>query len=290
MSFASFSMSLILVLGACGTSPDGGASYKSEEAPSAPAADAAAPIAAGGEDQKIKQVAAEEPKVMRERLVIYTASLSLQTNELDTAVAHAKQLVKQAGGYVGSENLDNSSVYNRQVCNLTFRVPKERFDAVMKGLEGLANYVENKNVQANDITEEFVDNETRLKAKRAAEDQYLQVLRSARNVDEILQVRQYLNTIREEIERIEGRQNFLSNQVGYSTITASYYVVRETPVAPGQSFWDRVADAFGDGWDGVQAFFLLIFTIWPIFIVAGIVLFLVRRFGKKKVSSDDRNL
>lgn len=222
----------------------------------------------------------------RQRMVIHTGQLTLQTTELDSAVAQAKRLADSAGGYVGSENLNNTG-YDRQTHQLVLRIPRDQFHEVVAAMEKLATYVADKQLQAQDVTEEFVDNESRLKSLRATEQQYLEVLRQARNVEEILQVRDYLGRVRTEIELYEGRQRYLSNQVSLSTLTVTFYKLRDLPTAPGESFWYKMGRAFENGWEGILGFLVGFFTLWPLWIAVGVVVVLIRRWRRRRKQRHD---
>lgn len=204
--------------------------------------------------------------VVQKRMVINTGSLELQTAQLDSAVAFAKRRVEEMGGYVGKEQLNNA-LYDRQSHLVLLRVPQAHFTQLVKELEGISEYVKDKQINALDVTEEFVDNDARIRALRATEEQYYEVLRQARTVEDILRVRDYLGKIRTDIERFEGRQRYLSDQVTVSTLTVTFYKLRQIPKAPGQSFWDKLVRSLDGGWQGVLAFLLFVFGIWPIWVL-----------------------
>ncbi|MDX2064009.1 MAG: DUF4349 domain-containing protein [Bacteroidia bacterium] len=259
-----------LLLVACSKtgSGDGGnpsASYAEEAAPPPSGEAAAAKTAADGTPT---QLASQSQAPARARLVIYTGQLSLQVANVDSAAAAARRFVEAQGGYVGKQELNNSGTY-RQEHRLVLRVPQQRFDATVAELEGLASYVESKQLDANDITEEFVDNEARLTALRATEAQYLEVLKQARSVEDILKVRDYLGRIREDIERYAGRQRYLSDQVALATLTVTFYKLRDLPTEPGFTFWDKVGRGISNGWEGLLSLLVIVVTIWPLLVVLG---------------------
>lgn len=285
----------LLVLAACGQQSEQGGDYAmAPESTYEEAADLANERAAegasmDGNGQAPGMPEAEAPAQAPARLVIYTANMNVQVEELDSSSARAKRLVQQAGGYVASESIETSYGYRN---TLSFRVPVGKFDELLAGLEGVGIYTQSKSVNAQDVTEEFVDNEARLKAKRAMEEQYLEVLRRANTVSDILEVRQYLGRIREEIERIEGRQRFLQNRANYSTITLTLYVVQDAPTGPSETFWSRLGEGMEDGWDFLKGLVIVLFSLWPLYLIGAVLYVLlrgpVRRWrARRKAQKDD---
>jgi hypothetical protein len=102
---------------------------------------------------------------------------------------------------------------------LVFRVPVGAFDDALAAVRALGSRVSSEKVSGQDVTEEYVDLEARLRAQRAVEEQYLGVLKDAKTITDILAVEQKLGEVRTEIERAEGRRRFLENQTALATIT-----------------------------------------------------------------------
>ena len=93
------------------------------------------------------------------------------------------------------------------------RVPADRFDELLLIIEPLASKIESKNINTQDVTEEFIDVETRLKTKKELETRYLEILKQAKTVTDIISIESQIATVRSEIESMEGRINYLKNQV-----------------------------------------------------------------------------
>jgi hypothetical protein len=106
---------------------------------------------------------------------------------------------------------------------VVLRVPQSRFHAVRQRLLGLAPDLGGKvacdEVTSQDVTEEYVDLQSRLRNWRAQEVQLLEIMRQARTIPDILAVRNQLAQVQQEIERVAGRLRFLENRVELSTIT-----------------------------------------------------------------------
>jgi len=160
----------------------------------------------------------------------------------------------------------------------------------MEGIAGIASFVAEKTMQTEDVTEEYIDIETRLKNKREVENRYRQLLSQAKTIKEILEVEENLRVIREEIESRQGRLNYLQNQVAHSTLTIDYYeVIERASDIPGQSFLSKLKESLEDGWQGFVLFLLFLMRLWPflILLTGGIVLF--RRLRKARREKRERN-
>jgi hypothetical protein len=117
---------------------------------------------------------------------------------------------------------------------------------------------------------------------------FLQSMKKARTINEILEVQQYLRTIREEIESYEGRLKYLSDKVTYSTVNLTFYEKSNVvQIEPGRSFGSRFVEALDWGWKGLVSFFLGLIYIWPLLLItiAGLWLMirLIKRAKKRKL-------
>src|SRR5262249_19768376 len=100
-----------------------------------------------------------------------------------------------------------------------------------------------------DVTEEYIDLEARLRAKRALEMQFLEIMKQAHKVSDALEVQTQLGEVRTEIEQLEGRRRFLENQSALSTIKVTLSAPPPVVVATTHSFLADVKAALGDGVD-----------------------------------------
>ncbi len=214
--------------------------------------------------------------------IIRTASANIQVENLEKSIESFTALASAFNGYVQSSNSYDS--YSQLNGDLQIRVPAENLDSLLKRVFNEAIYVQSKNISSRDITEEFVDTEIRLKNKKAVEQQYLEILKSAKTIKEILQVQNELRVIREEIESKEGRLKYLRNQVSYSTLSLSAYQLKESVAqAPGKSFMAKIRDGIIGGWKSMLAGVVAISYLWPYLLLAAMsVLIILRRYRKRK--------
>lgn len=177
---------------------------------------------------------------------------------------------------------DNSGKdYNRIYKNLIVRVPTENFQKFLNDISEGVDYFDERNISQQDVSEEFIDLEARLNAKRVLEDRYLELLKKANNVKEMLEIERELSNIREEIEAKQGRLQFLQNQVSMSTVSIDFYkTTAETGIT--QSYGQKMKNAFQRGWNGISVFFLGILYIWPLLLIAIIIVIFLRIFLKNR--------
>lgn len=237
-------------------------------------------------ETSITQQLTPPPSLQDEQKIIKTARLAFETKDVEATHKKILQLASQYKGLVQNDN--SGKDYNRIYKNMTVRIPTENFQQFIDGIsEGVA-YFDQKDISRQDVSEEFVDLEARLKAKRVLEERYLELLKKANKVEEMLQIERELSTIREEIEAKQGRLQYLQSQVSMSTVNIEFYkTTAETGIT--QSYGQKMKNALQGGWNGISVFFLGILYLWPLFLVAIIVVIILRIFLKKRKPKNPKN-
>jgi len=213
--------------------------------------------------------------------IIKTANVQFQVKNLEESHKRIKDLVAKHQAYFGA---DNKSTGRYQVDdNMTIRVQSAKFETLLDELMAESIYTNYKNISAQDVTEEYVDVQMRLKTKREVEERYRQILKDAKKVSDILEVEAKLGEIREQIEATEGRLKVLKDKVSYSTIELSIYQKLDYKPEPQIGFFSHLAEAIIRGWRGFIDVFIGLVQIWPFLIIWGLAMvFIYRRFMKKK--------
>lgn len=175
------------------------------EAPPAPPAEPGAVPATGG-SEATPAVADDGPDVGRH--IIYTATMQVSVFNLKDATERAEAMPNKYGGYV--QNMSGSY--------FVLRIPSAKLRAAMDELAGLG-IVDARTLDAQDVTEEFLDIETRITVLEGTQKQMLELLTKARTVEEALQVRQALDSITMELEVLKGRLRRLESLTEFSTLT-----------------------------------------------------------------------
>ncbi len=239
------------------------ADYSVQMVPPPPAAEVADYIDPPSEEQKI----------------IKTAQLVFETKDVEETHKKMLQLTAQNKGFVQRDN--SGKDYNRIYKNLSIRIPTGNFQSFINSIsEGVA-YFDQRTINRQDVSEEFIDLQARLKAKRLLEDRYLELLKKANTVKEMLEIERELSNIREEIEAKQGRLEYLQNQVSMSTVTIEFYkTTAQTGIT--QSYGQKMKNALQGGWNGISMFFLGILYLWPLILIAICISIVIRIFLKRR--------
>ena len=269
---------LILIPAACAGAPQE-AEAPSMIAPTAPAP-AAMPAVVEGKGYPSEGM----PGVTEERMIIRTGEMSLVVADVMQARDEVAQLAVSLNGYVVSSRIWGEEQEMRG--QVSIRVPDEQFEPALAKLRELAIRVNSESTDSQDVTEEYIDLEARLKNAEATESQYLALLDRATEVEDILNIYNSLSRVRSEIEQIKGRMQYLER-----TTSMSYISVRLEPEATAaplaRAGWSMLEEfksairgiaVFGQ-WLGTVAIWLIIFVpLWGAII--GVIYYLRRRRKK----------
>lgn len=193
-----------------------------------------------------------------------TAARRITTGEATVEVAHVDRArtalvaaVARSGGYVGEESSWNSE--SSRSARLVLRLPAARaaaFDTVLAGL----GRVTQRSSQVDDVTGSYVDVAARLRARRAVEARYVELLAQARTIEDVMTVEAKIAAVREEIESAEGQLRLWDRQIAYSTLTVT---LSETGASPGGHLGTRIVDALTDGGRILEGLALALLRLWP---------------------------
>ncbi|MFD0993045.1 DUF4349 domain-containing protein [Tenacibaculum geojense] len=227
------------------------------------------------EDVKTKSVSGDfqESKSI-ERKLIKTGNISFETSDISNTRNRIEEALKKVKGYISEDNQYKNG--NNVNYTITVRVPADSFDTFLNDISKDVDKFDHKNISVNDVTEQFLDVEARLKVKTALELRYNNLLSKANSVKDILEIERELAKVRSEIESIQGRLNYLQNQVGYSTLQISYYKITYGS-SSSSSFGTRLINAFINGVDNVKWFLLSLVSIWPFLLLGFITLIILKK-------------
>ena len=174
--------------------------------------------------------------------IVYTGSLELVVDNLETSLAKAKAAVLATGGYIGASQETNDG--DRSVASITYRVPATRWDETLESLRGLSTKVVSEQTQATEVGGQIVDLEARLRNLRASEEVLVGIAKGTGKVSDLLEVQQRIADVRGEIEQLDGQRAQLQDQVAYGTLVTTFgtQVVQVQEAAKG---WDPRTDVDG---------------------------------------------
>ncbi len=208
------------------------------------------------------------PSTAEERMIVCTGNMSLVVEDVVAARDEIAQLAVRLDGYVVSSRISGEE--QDRTGWISIRVPDDKFDQALAEIRDLSVRVTSESTSAEDITEEYVDLQSRLKNAEAIESQYLAILEKAEKIEDILKVYEALSQIRYEIEQIKGRIQYLERTSAMGSI--SVYLKPEATAKPlVRVSWSaleilksavRGLVIFGQ-WLGVAAIWLIIFSpVW----------------------------
>lgn len=210
--------------------------------------------------------------------VIRTAELRLQFDSLLKARQSLSLLVRKYQGYIAHEQ---ESRYDGRLENrLEIRVPQLALTALSEEICSKAKYVEQKELNVDDVSMEYTDVQARLQAKQELEKRYLQLLQRTGKISEMLEVEQQMNVVRSEIEVMQGRLNYLNNKVATATLTVSMYELLPSSLPPQRGFLERAAENFTQSFHLLQEALLLLISLWPLMLIPAIVVTIL--FSRRK--------
>lgn len=232
------------------------------------------------EEGEMPQNESEIEGEVMERKLIKEGNISFETDDLEHTKTRINVAIKKYKAYLASENSYNYDTSIRQT--LTIRVPSQNFDSLLAAIAEGVGHFDQRNIQIQDVTEEFLDITARIKTKKELESRYLDLLKEAKKVTEILEIERELGKIREEIESVEGRLKYLSNQVNFSTLTVSFYQT----VSGGEGFFSQIKDGFSNGWENLGFVFIGLVNFWPFLILIILVVWGINRWRKSKKTNN----
>jgi hypothetical protein len=154
-----------------------------------------------------------------ERMIVRTGDIRLVVDDIAITLDDITGIAEDSGGYVVSSNKWKEQ--ERYVGVISIRIPTELFEDTMRALRELAVEVIAEETSSQDVTEEYIDLEAKLRNLEATEEQLLLIMQQAVEVEDILEVQRELNNTRDEIERTKGRMQYLEQTSETSYISVS---------------------------------------------------------------------
>jgi hypothetical protein len=272
-------LALAAAVAGCTTNPGDGAGGGSQAEP-AVAGDRAAVATTGAAARSAKGsagAAAEVRLVDLGNRIVRTAKVDLEVGKgtLDETIDRATDVVTRGEGtYVGS----STSVPGQGPASgeVTFRVPVDAFEAILRELKGLGTY-RGERSSTEDVTNQYVDLRGQLTAWRAQERVYLRLLGRARSIGDVIAVQNQLQQVQSNIERLQGQVNHLEDQSSFSTIVLDLTEPGAGGAAQPRGRLERAWATAVSGL-GVMAAAALVALVWltPLAVLAGLVLLLLR--------------
>lgn len=226
---------------------------------------------------------AEDVEVIETKIIKF-GNLRFQSDDLEQTYSQIQAAVKKYNALIKNDSQTNDDYQFSRTINI--RIPNQHFDAFIQDISKGVKYFETKEISSQDVTEEYIDVTSRIKTKKILEQRYLELLKKANKVSEMLEIEGQLSDIREEIEAKEGRLKYLENKVSMSTIDLTFY----KPIAEGRkatvSYGARIGNAIVSGFNSISNFFISLLGIWPLVVTLVVLFILIRKRFKRKNKND----
>jgi Flp pilus assembly protein TadB len=223
-----------------------------------------------------------------ERKIIRNANLTVEVTSPTESQRKIVSIAESHQGFVVTSEATQRTTEDKTkpeiTVNLVVRVPAAQFNQAMEEIRAVGNRIIQEKMTGQDVTEEFIDLEARIKNQKALEAQFLEIMKRAGKVEDALEVQRELADVRTEIEKLEGRRRFLENQASLSTINVT--LQPPTQIVNAAGFWYSVRSAFSDGVDVAAAIILFliraVIALLPILVLIVLPGALLTKFAVKR--------
>ena len=227
--------------------------------------------------------AAEDRQASTSPKIIYTANLTLESKDYDTARAALDAALNDAGGYLESSS-EYSDVGSSRSVNLTFRVPEENYQSFLDAVAQAGN-VTYKTQQAEDVTSQYLDVSARLDTLKAQRTRLQELQAQAKDLSDLLEIESTLTDVQSQIESWQSQLDWYSDQVQQCTVYVDLNEV-QTYSPPSEGFGSRIASAFAEGWQnfvqGAQRLAVSLAGAWPAVVLLAAAVAVALHLRKKK--------
>ncbi|WP_455364925.1 DUF4349 domain-containing protein [[Eubacterium] cellulosolvens] len=228
--------------------------------------------------ESVPKPASESGDTLIERMLIYNAYITLETEDISGTLLKIKTLVEGYSGYVAGSS--RSTQGERAVADITIRVPNEQFHQAILDIEGYGKVIDER-TSSEDVTEQYIDVKARLENLQRQEKRLYEILDMAQTVEEILNVEKELERIRGQIESFQGQVNYLERSVAMSVITIHLIEPPQPLATPGLEWGKTFETAIIGFFTVLRGLIILVTSLLPLAII-GIPLYYIYRKRKQK--------
>ncbi|MGG1553113.1 DUF4349 domain-containing protein [Paenibacillus ferrarius] len=227
------------------------------------------------------------------RKLIYKANLVMPVEDYAKAQTALRDLVALSGGYI--LQFSENATTGERGGTYTIKIAADGFVSLLDGLEKISPTLQ-RNVQGQDVTEEYVDLTSRLKAKQVLEERLLSFMEKATKTDDLLAFSNELSKVQEAIEQIKGRMRYLDQNVAYSTVELRMYqATGKKPLLADpneltltervQKAWQSSLNVLVACLQGILVFLAAAFPVLVILLLLGIPFWAYRRKRRSKLEA-----
>ena len=233
----------------------------------------------------------ETPKI--ERKQIKNVLMRLQTKEYDSFMESLSASVSHFGGYISMQKESGNS-YNQisnRYCSMEVKIPAENLNDFLSGVSDVCN-VTYRHESITDVTEPYIDIESRIEVLKAEESSLLSMLESSQKhlddgkmnyseiIDTMMYIKDKLLSVQSDLASYEAQLKSLASRVAYSTVTLEINEVeRFVAVEKKLGLWEEIGEKLSDNLyyigEGFRNFFVWLVTSLPYILIWAVVILLV---------------
>ena len=217
--------------------------------------------------------------VIKDRKIKRRAEIEIdELKDVDASKERVGQLLSSLNGFVVSEEF--LSTPNFDEYEMKLRVPADSLDKFVASLNGLEGKIWKRNFYSEDLTAKYLDSKSRKETKQAMLENYRRLLSTAKDVEDLLEIQKRIDEIQEDAEAMSKVIMKIDYDVEFSSVDLtlsdsyrySYYGKEE------ETFLSKVADAFKGGLNVIVG----LIRLWPLYIIAGVIVYFLRKRKLKK--------
>lgn len=294
--FSAIILSALLMLASCSRSSSAASSMASygqstHTAAKSPSVNGlAAPDRATASSQLVGQTKSQAPKLPDNsaRKIVQSAEMSLTTDTYDSAVSQLEQTVANFGGFVQNSTTQGDGTSEKRTASFTVRVPSAQFEAFLDSV-GNVGKVMSRTVTGDDVTDQYIDTETRLSALRTEEARLETLMKQATDMTDIINIEDKLTSVETQIEQYTGELKQWDALVDMSTVSVTLKEVPSGTAVKSDNFSGEVSEVFSGSINALvmtgRFICYAVVAVLPFAVIVGIivaVVLLVRRRQRRR--------
>jgi hypothetical protein len=219
------------------------------------------------------------------RMIVKTGSISIESDVYEDAEKKVNDVVKNLGGFIANAT-STVNTAGKKSGTITVKVPVDKYDNLVLDISAIGK-VNSKQINANDVTEEYLDLASREKTQKELEERLIKLLsEKTAKLSDIIEIEEKLASVRQKIETIQGKMKLTQNQAQHSTLTISLYEPSMIQTSSGGGFFYELGQALKKGVYGftniLTGLIVFLITILPVALFIWLVVYIVLRIVRKR--------
>lgn len=206
------------------------------------------------------------------------------------------KLVDDHKGYIESSNLNIDTGRNgdENIRNFgaSIKIPQEESNKFKNEIVKIGKIIYQSSY-TNDLTSSYKDINIRLSSKQKELDKLNDLMKNAKNIDETMAIQARILEVEEEIDQIKSMIKDVDSKVTYDTFDININEVYDynNYANNNPDFSSRIKEAFKDSIHIFSKFWqdllVAIVSIWPLILVAIIIIYIIKKSKEKKLSNGE---